>query len=414
MDALPALLLVFVLTAVAGARYRPPPFLLLSGAAALFVLLSGTPPALAMTAAIGGLGRVFSLLGVIVLGGAVLSKVMLQEGYLDIILGDLERFIRRPVVFSGIAGYILAIPMMCCITAFIVLEPIVSSLRSADRTGRVGALALGSMISFTFIYPSPVTLAIFETLPESMRDPAGFNLVSIPLSLLLLAGAVLLQQGGIAEKGSIAGMPPVAMRARLRAWSPLLTIGAALIPGYFVFRLPASSLIQFAMFAGMLGALSAASPGRRVELFERGAKHGGLIIFDLCAAGALAGVIGAGPGFSMALEAFTTVMPAAIAPFAVAALVQGAQGSRVATALVCAELFRASGYPASIGAIPFVLMICAGACAVSFVTDPFFWLVHRSTGERIGDTVRYYSAPAAILGLGALAFALALVYMGTG
>jgi len=48
---------------------------------------------------------------------------------------------------------------------------------------------------------------------------------------------------------------------------------------------------------------------------------------------------------------------------------------------------------------------------VSYVTDPFFWLVQRTTGDDIKTVVKNYTLPIALAGIGIFIVALALEYL---
>jgi hypothetical protein len=83
------------------------------------------------------------------------------------------------------------------------------------------------------------------------------------------------------------------------------------------------------MLAGLITALVLAPAEVRKSAFSSGAKHAGVIIFDLCGAGALGAVIGAGNLGIQAFGLLTMILPALAVPFLLAALIQTAQGSRV-------------------------------------------------------------------------------------
>ena len=63
---------------------------------------------------------------------------------------------------------------------------------------------------------------------------------------------------------------------------------------------------------------------------------------------------------------------------------------------------------AAIDPVPLVLMVGAGACVFSYVTDPYFWLVQRATGDTPSTVVREYTLPLAGVGLLVLGAALLL------
>ena len=57
------------------------------------------------------------------------------------------------------------------------------------------------------------------------------------------------------------------------------------------------------------------------------------------------------------------------------------------------------------------ILISAGSCIMSYVTDPCFWLVQRTTGDDIGTVVKNYTLPIALAGAAVFVIAVALEYL---
>ncbi len=170
-------------------------------------------------------------------------------------------------------------------------------------------------------------------------------------------------------------------------------------------------MINIIMLAGAVTAIALAPGAARAQGLSQGAKHAGIIIFDICGAGALGQVI-VQSGFAQdALGRLTLLIPIILVPFILAALIETAQGSRVVTAVITAEVLAGSAVSGAIHPIPLILLISAGSCMVSYVTDPFFWLVQRTTGDNIGTVVKNYTLPVALAGIGIFLCALALEYL---
>jgi len=141
---------------------------------------------------------------------------------------------------------------------------------------------------------------------------------------------------------------------------------------------------------------------------HKGTMHAGMIMFDICGAGALGNVI-AVSGFSG--EVFPLIsgaLPLVLVPFAFTALVQAAQGSRVVSAVIASEVLSGTAIAASMHPIPLILSVAAGTCVISYLSDPYFWLLQRTTGDSAGGVVKHYSLPLFICGLAALSGAIAL------
>ena len=168
------------------------------------------------------------------------------------------------------------------------------------------------------------------------------------------------------------------------------------------------------MLAGMITAVIVARPDVRHSGFLIGAKHAGVVIFDVCGAGALGYVItqsrhSAPMPFS--LYRSEMISPLLVFPFILAVLIQTAQGSRIVTSVVTAQIIAANGLQSAYNPLALYLMIIAGACILSFVTDPLFWVLHRITDDNTKIVFKYYTLPLVLIGFVTLAFALSINFL---
>jgi GntP family gluconate:H+ symporter len=255
-------------------------------------------------------------------------------------------------------------------------------------------------------------VSLFAAFPSVPLTPTLFSIYAIPISLILLIGTILFMrhQYGTGETISEpSNHTPTKFHSK--AWYSFLIMLLILIAGLFIFHLTPSSLIQVVMFSGMVAVLLLAPAQVRGEAFPKGTKHAGMIIFDLCGAGALGSVISASSLTPQAFSLISTIVPVVLVPFILAAIIQTAQGSRVVTVVVTGEILAGSTIVNQVGSIPLFLMISGGACILSYMTDPYFWLVQRATGDDIPTVVRNYTIPLAGFGIILLAasFVLALL-----
>jgi len=426
MDLLLAFVITLALITVVSLRYRISPFFTLIGGAILFGLISGMTLDATMLGIVAGVGKVFSAFGIIILCGAVIARLLQEQHQVDEIVADIRRYVKNPPVIAGVSGYLLSVPITCCITAYILLNPILDSL-FIDRTRRNVLLylaAVGGIISYALVYPTPVVIPIFEAFSGGM-SPVLFDAVSIPLSLVVLGGILIYfrfvhpcafhpEDAGSKEtcqKSPGAGTPVLHPGIHWRAWTPFIAILVAIPVALLLLHLSQVSMINFIMLAGAVTALALAAPAARAQGLTQGAKHAGLVIFDICGAGALGFVIVKSGFAQQALSQMTLVIPIIFVPFILAALIETAQGSRVVTAVITAEVLAGSAVVNAIHPLPLILLISAGACIVSYVTDPFFWLVQRTTGDDTKTVVKNYTLPIALAGVGIFIVALALEYL---
>jgi len=420
MDPLPAFVITLALITAISVWYRISPFFTLIGGAVLFGLLAGMTPDATMLGIIAGIGKVFSAFGIIILCGAVIAKLLQEQHQVEEIVTDIRRYVKNPPVIAGLSGYLLSVPITCCITAYIMLNPILDSIEkdNAKRNVLLYLAAIGGIISYALVYPTPVVIPLFEAFSGGM-SPLVFDAVSIPLSLLVLGGILLYFR--LARPDAL--IPTIVPRETTpvtrttdegihwRAWAPFIAILATIPLALLVLHLSQMSMINVIMLVGAVAAIALAPHEARASGLSQGAKHAGLIIFDICGAGALGFVIVKSGFAQAALGQLTLLIPIILVPFILAALIETAQGSRVVTAVITAEVLAGSAVVGAIHPLPLILLISAGSCMVSYVTDPFFWLVQRTTGDDIGTVVKNYTLPVALAGIAIFIVAVALEYL---
>ncbi len=347
-----------------------------------------------------GLSRIFSSLAVVVLSGALLAEYLRSTQSLDRIVADLGRLADKSLAISGAAGYLISLPVMCSITAYMILQPVVSGLAGKSSDSRKRALfmtAACSIISFNLIYPSPVMITLSAGL---QAQPSDLLMRAVPISLVLFALAFLLMQHIFPVKAELKEKINPPEMSRLRAWAPLLLPMAMILLGSI---LPEKArILADPGIALLLGALLSLALERKKmqELIHVASRRSGVILLDLCAAGAF-GYVVAQSDLPEEIFRLGHFLPALLLPFLVSATLQLAQGSRVVTAAVSAQIL--AGYP--LPAATLALLIASGAFMFSYVTDPFFWLIKSSTGAGMKETVLGYTLPLSLLGLAAFALA---------
>jgi GntP family gluconate:H+ symporter len=397
--------------------YRISPFFTLIGGAILFGLLSGLTPDATILGVVTGIGRMFSAFGIIILCGAVIAKLLQEQDQTHQIVSDISRVVRHPPALAGLSGYLLAVPITCSITAYVLLNPILDRLGkdAAKRNVLLYLAAVGSIVSSMLIYPTPVVIPLFSAFHGSV-SPFLFDAIAIPFSLLLLFGIFLYFRWIRPEAftDTLPELPEPAGSGRhfhWRAWAPFIVILGAIPVASFSLGLSHGNMIQVVMLAGAMTAVALAPADARSNGLAQGAKHGGLIIFDICGAGALGFVIEQSGFAEGALTHLTYIVPIVLVPFLFAALIETAQGSRVVTAVITAGVLAKTPVMDAIHPIPLILLVSGGACLVSYVTDPYFWLVHRTTGDDIGTVVKEYTLPVALAGIAIFVVAVALEYL---
>lgn len=347
-----------------------------------------------------GLGRIFSSLAIVVFSGAVLAEYLRKTGAIDRIVADLLGLTRRGLLVSGAAGYLISLPVMCSITAYMILEPVVSFLGDHTKEGSNRYLfmtAACSVISFNLIYPSPVMVSL-----SSSFNVEPFRLLerSVPISLILfaLAYAFMLRMPAGEVKPAEHLVP---MAGRARAWVPMILPMLLILLGALreEAKLPGNPNVAL-----LLGALLciALAKDKLQDMIHVASRRSGVILLDLCGAGAF-GYVVAQSGLGNEIYSLGQFLPLLVLPFLVSSLIQLAQGSRVVTVVIAAQIL--TEYP--LDGLTMILLISSGAFMFSYISDPFFWLIKNSTGAGMEGMVKGYSLPLSLMGL--VAFGLAAI-----
>jgi GntP family gluconate:H+ symporter len=223
----------------------------------------------------------------------------------------------------------------------------------------------------------------------------------IPISLVLFALAYILMKHFFPEKEKAESREiraPTKM-SRSRAWAPLLVPIALILLGGLQEK---TRILADPGIALLLGAMLCLALERKKmqELIHVASRRSGVILLDLCGAGAF-GYVVAQSGLGQEIFRLGQFLPALLLPFLVSAALQLAQGSRVVTAAVSSQIL--AGYP--LPAVTLALLIASGAFMFSYVTDPYFWLIKSTTGASMKQTALGYTLPLSLLGLSAFALA---------
>jgi gluconate:H+ symporter, GntP family len=407
MDPLPAFLAAVILVSILVPKMGP--FLSLVLSAILYGLVVGMGFE-TMSFIATGLGRTFSSLAVVVFSGAVLAEYLRKTGAIDRIVADLLGISKNGLLVSGAAGYLISLPVMCSITAFMILEPVVNCLGRQTEGGSRRLLfmtAVASVISFNLIYPSPVMVSLAGSLDVAASDLLSLG---VPVSLLLFALAYIYMSHLPSENASRMKclVPEI---SRLRAWLPLLLPMGLILMGVVLGAAPGDVNNGITGFIGnpglalLLGALVCLFLAREKmqEMVHTATRRSGTILLDLCGAGAF-GYVVAQSELGQEIYSLGQALPILVLPFLISSVLQLAQGSRVVTAVVAAQVL--ADYP--LDGLTMALLISAGAFMFSYVSDPYFWLIKESTGANMNEMVRGYTFPLSLMGLAA--FAAAAIY----
>ncbi|MCX6694278.1 MAG: hypothetical protein NT074_07000 [Methanomicrobiales archaeon] len=421
MDPISAFAITFTVIFIAGVAFRISPFFTLTGGALLFGLLIGLSPDVLVAGITDGMGRVFGVFAMIILSGMVLSALLKEQGLIEVIIDDLSRLSARPGTLAAVSGYLLSVPLTCTITAYVLLIPVLSPLgrNPHHKTAILTLAAVSATVSYVLIFPSPVVAPVFAGMAQDL-SPLTYLAVAIPLSALIVGACIIadrMKEGRDLTTAPLIRPHPIkpetttnGISPRMRAWLPFFVMGAVMVCA-FSSGVSHLIIIEVTPVSGMISALLLAPHAAWRPCTKEGVQRAGVILFDICGAGALGALIVEGGFSTAAYTSLAPVLPQVLIPFTLAAIIQTAQGSRITTAVVTtATLVSIPSLTAGISPLTTVLMVSAGTCLFSTVTDPFFWIICRTTGAPPLEVTLRYTIPLALAGLTILAAALSIQF----
>ena len=146
-------LLASVLILIMTARFKFNPFLSLIGMSIFVSVLTGRPFD-GLESILTGMGKVIHQLGIIVVCGSIIGMVLDRIEATSVIADDIIRISKNPLLALNFLGFMIAVPVMCCILAYIILMPIAREISSKEKMPKgmaATSLCLGTLASYEFI-----------------------------------------------------------------------------------------------------------------------------------------------------------------------------------------------------------------------------------------------------------------------
>ncbi len=415
-------------------KFRIHAFFALISVSVVMGLVLGISPNDLVNNIVDGFGGTLGYVGLLVFAATIIGEFLGRTGATVVISDSILRLLgkSRTALAVGATGYLVAPPVTCNDTAFLILSPVARALGKAAGYSTVFislALAAGTYSSFKLVFPAaPLYAATIFQADLARVIVLGF-LISIPVFAVgLLWTRVYVRFSGLgsAQSGAQSGDEPPVMHVDLpsliESYSmivvPLaLILLRALTDGYLSQSNAFRVLIDFlgypviAMLIGVGLGLFVARKHRSEEVsewFGEGVARAASIVAIVGAGGVLGRILlTADLGRVLGSSITALGISGAIAVFLVAAVIKTAQGSSVVT-MVTAPSILLPLLP-SLGISPTLatLLVCAGAMISVHLNDSYFWVVTGFAQMPVSDGIRSLTTMSIIQGLSA--FALIMV-----
>jgi GntP family gluconate:H+ symporter len=410
-----ALALILVLTTT----FRIHPFLSLLGVS-IFVAIAAGQPFEGLESLLTGMSGVLYQLGIIIVCGSIIGTILEGIGGTTVIAEDIIRLTKKPVLALNLLGFLVALPVMCCILAYVILIPIAREIATRQKipVGVVAtSLSMGTLASYELIYPAP---GVYSAATE-------FGVVGTEIVLLgvLIAIPTSLVGYWYAQRFCRVGAIPVSAvgedrerASRLRAYPPI-AVPVVLIFAHLLVPIPMLEYLgnpNIALLIGVsLAFLSTIRFGqdKRNLWTSEAVRRGGGILMVLCAGGALGAVLGmTGVGLELCAVVIESGLPALLIPFLLAVAIQTVQGSRLVTFIVVPGLLAPILPTLGLHPVLILFSMASGTFMISHANDAYFWTVVELAGLTPATGYRCYTLGGIVLGVMALGITLLLHFSG--
>jgi GntP family gluconate:H+ symporter len=399
-------LLALILILIMTAKFKIHPFLSLI-TVSLFVAILAAKPFDGLESILTGMGGVIYHLAIIIVCGSIIGMVLAGIGGTSVIADDIIRLSKKPILALNLLGFLVAVPVMCCILAYVILIPIAREIASKQKIPigvAATSLCLGTLASYELIYPAPGVYSAANELGVVGTDIIVLGLViAIPTTLIgYLYASRFCRLGAIptsmVEKQSKQNI------SRLRAYPPII-VPLALIFSDLVFHVPVLSFLGDPNIALLIGVLLVFIAARgfgmdKVKTWtEEAVRRGGAILLVLCAGGALGStLVMTGVGQEMGEILIKSNLPSILIPFLVAVAIQSVQGSRLVTFFVVPSLILPVlpelGLPLEIA----LMSMASGTFLVSHANDSYFWTVIELANMTPSSGYKCYTIGGIVIG----------------
>lgn len=411
-------------------------FLALIAVSVLMGLALALPSSIIVKDIVEGFGGTLGYVGLIALAACIVGELLKETGATIVISESILKFFgrSRSALAVGTAGYLVAPPVTCNDTAFLILSPVARSLGSAGSYSATFvslALAAGAYTSFKLVFPAaPLYAATMFHADLAEVILLGF-LVSIPVFAVGLLwmyaytrygsrhAAPLLSQSSSEQSQTNSEKLPSAIEAYSIIVVPLiLIVGRAFLAAHIPEASGARAIIDFVghPIVAMLTAVGVAMIVARTHPSEEvsrwvgdGVARGASIIAIVGAGGVLGKIlIDANMGMMLVSSIAGVGISGALTIFLVAAVIKTAQGSSVVT-MVTAPSIVLPLLP-SLGISPTLatLLVCAGAMVSVHVNDSYFWVVTGFSQMSVSQGIKSLTVMSILQGLTVLALIMAI------
>jgi GntP family gluconate:H+ symporter len=417
------ILSVVVLTS----KFKVQPYFALFGVAVVLSLVIGIPMDEIGGIVADGFGSTMGYMAIITVSAIIIGEIMKESGAIYVISRTILDTVGKKSsdIAMGIVGYIVAFPVLCGDTAFIMLSPLAESLAASGVINPmkvVLTLAAGTFASYALLFPAapllPVTI-LGADVASSLILGLVASIPAVALGLILASrmGRKLdfkfeaKENGTLNEIGSSYERLPRASTVLLILMVPIaLIVAKSLVSNLVGGSSPVVDFLGDPVIALPLGvALSLLlTRGTPIEEVNKWVSNG------VSSSASVLMIMGAGSVFGMVLQrtgiggilgglAAEFSLPGLLLVFLVAAIMKTGQGGTTPTMITTTAIILPLLPSLGLHPVMAAMAISAGAMIMVHVNDSFFWVVTGFSKMDVTAGYRTISVLSTVMGVTAFA-----------
>lgn len=396
-----AVAIVFMVILLVKSRLNP--FITLIMAALLTGILGGMPANEVVNAVKTGFGNTLSSLGILILFGVMIGKVLEVSGATEALGTTFIKIAGKghEIIAMVFTGFVISLAIFC-VPAFIMLFPLAKEIskKSHISINALGiALAGGLLWSHTLVPPAvgPIGGAAIYNANIAQMMLFGF-LIGIPMAIFLVYYSKWIGKKYPAEATVVSDDNenknlPSAKISILPILVPVVLILLDNVTNQFKLSFPGRNILSLlgnpviAMGIGLLISiytlLGKVDKKQVRSALEDGIKGGSNIFILIAAGGALGNVVNqSGVGKILAEAVSKTSIPAILIPFVIATLLRLIQGSGSVAILTTASITAPIIATLHVSPVLATLAACVGSMFFSYYNDSYFWTINEAIGSK--------------------------------
>jgi GntP family gluconate:H+ symporter len=413
------ILSVVVLTS----KFKLQPYFALFGVAVVLAPVIGIPMSEIGDIVVEGFSSTMGYMAIITVSAIIIGEIMKESGAIYAVSKTIIDIVgmKSSNIAMGLVGYIVAFPVLCGDTAFIMLSPLAESLAASGVVNPINlilTLAAGTFASYALLFPAAPLLPV-TILGADVASSLILGLVaSIPAMVVGIIVASRIgrnleykfegkKNGTIEELGQKYNNLPSPVTVILILMVPIaLIVTKSLVLNLIGRSIPVVEFLGNPVIALPLGValsmlLTRGTPKEEVNKWISKGVSSSASLLMIMGAGSVFGMVlqRTGVGAILGGIAAEFSLPGLLVVFLVAAIMKTGQGGTTPTMITITAILQPLLPSLGVHPVMAAMAISAGAMIIVHVNDSFFWVVTGFSKMDVASGYRTVSVLSAVMGL---------------